>query len=81
MKIGSYYKDAQIQKRHFERTARACEFSSSEMVQLVRDQATRLPDAAAEVLHVMEDQGVAHPILKMLVEGLRLRVKTVLEEF
>lgn len=81
MKIGSYYKDAQIQKRHFERTARACEFSSSEMVQLVRDQATRLPDAAAEVLHVMEDQGVAHPILKMLVEGLLLRVKTVLEEF
>lgn len=80
MKIGSYYKDAQIQPRHFEKTARACEFSSSELLQMVRNQAEKLPDAAGEIMHSMAEQGVTHPILDELVEGLGLRAKQVLAE-
>lgn len=81
MKIGRYYKNAQIQKRHFEKTARACEFPPTELFQLVRDQAAKLPDAAGQVLHAMEAQGVMHPVLENLVAGLCQRAKKVLGEF
>ena len=81
MKIGSYYKDAQIQRRHFEKTARACEFPASEMIQLVRKLALQLPDAAGRVLTEMVGQGVSHPILEDLVASLRQRAKKVSDEF
>lgn len=81
MKIGSYYKDAQIQRRHFEKTARACEFSAGEMIELIRSMATSIPDAAAVVIDEMKDEDVTHPILVNIVELLRLRAAKVLKEF
>lgn len=51
------------------------------MIQLVRELATKLPDAAGEVLKEMTRQAVSHPILETLVGRLRQRAKKVLEEF
>ncbi|MBL6838099.1 MAG: type II toxin-antitoxin system HipA family toxin [Puniceicoccaceae bacterium] len=81
MKIGSYYKDAQIQSRHFEKTARACEFPAHEMRRLICEMASALPDLALGVHREMEQQGITHPVLDQLTELLGQRSARIYRTF
>jgi serine/threonine-protein kinase HipA len=77
MKVGSYYKDGQIQPKHFEKTARLCEFPAHEVIKMVGDMASALPDLAHAVLQEMKQQGVAHPVLDQLTDLLGQRASQI----
>lgn len=81
MKIGGYYKDTQIQPRHFEKMARTCEFPAQELKHMAGEMALKLPDAAEGILEGMAEQGITHPILEKLVRSLRKRAAKVAQEF
>lgn len=81
MKVGSYYKDAQIQPKHFEKTARLCEFPAQELTHMVGEMAQKLPDFADEVLDEMAGQGITHPIVDKLVGLLRKRAGKIARGF
>lgn len=81
MKIGGYYKDSQIQPRHFDKLARTCEFPARSMRKIVVGMAERMPDAADRVASAMIDQGVTHPVVSNLVESLKKRASEKAEEF
>jgi serine/threonine-protein kinase HipA len=81
MKIGGYYKDIQIQSRHFDKLARTCEFSAQTMRRIVIDMAEQIPDAADRVLRAMSDKGVSHQVVNNLVELLKKRASEKLKRF
>lgn len=81
MKIGGYYKDNQIQPRHFDKLARTCEFPAQTMRRIVTDMAERIPDAADLVLRAMSDKGVSHQVVDNLVESLKKRASEKSKEF
>ncbi|MFU8847869.1 MAG: type II toxin-antitoxin system HipA family toxin [Opitutales bacterium] len=81
MKIGAYYKDAQIQPRHFDKMARSCEFPAQELRQMASGMASQLPNAAERILDEMTRQGITHPVLDKLVGLLRRRAAEVAEDF
>ena len=71
MKIGGYYKDSQIQQRHIEKMARACEFSTKEAQQILSKMGDSIPEAAQKVANEMSSQQVHHPVIEELVELLK----------
>lgn len=81
MKIGGYYKDAQIQPKHFDKMARYCEFPAQELRQMVCGMASKLPDVSKEILNQMTKQGITHPVLDRLVGLLQKRASKVAGEF
>lgn len=81
MKIGGYYKDAQIQPRHFVKMARACEFSAQELTSTVADMAERMPQATKTVKAELDQQGVKHAVLGKLVKAINQRAKTTQKDF
>lgn len=81
MKIGGYYKDAQIQPKHFEKMARACEFSGQEILALVAEMAERMPAAVAKVKAELDEQGIQHPVVGKLAKEVNLRAQSTLNNF
>ncbi|MDQ8195099.1 type II toxin-antitoxin system HipA family toxin [Coraliomargarita sp. SDUM461004] len=81
MKIGGYYKEAQIQPRHFEKMARSCEFPAQELGGILKEMAERMPQAAKAVIAELNQQGIKHSVLGKLVSGINQRSKSVLQNF
>lgn len=79
MKIGGYYKDAQIQSRHFTKMARSCEFASQELIDTIAEMAGRIPKAAKTVKAELDQQGIRHAVLGQLVKGIHQRAETTLK--
>ncbi len=73
MKIGSYYRDAQIQPRHFEKMARSCGFPVASVFRMLIEMASQIPEYAGQVHRELRDQGIEHPVLDRLVELLETR--------
>ena len=81
MKIGGYYKDAQIQPQHFMKMARNCEFAPQEMIDMMTEMAGKIPKAAKAVKAELDEQGIRHAVLGRLVKGIRQRAATTLKDF
>ena len=81
MRIDRYYRDDQIQPRHFDRTARACEFPAAEMRRMMAEMATALPACATRILGEMEDARVSHPVVRKLEKALTDRSKKIQKTF
>lgn len=81
MKIGGYYKDSQIQLRHFEKLARACEFPVEFMRRIVVEMTERMPAAADRVRKAMANKGIDHKIVNKLADLLIARASNKLKEF
>jgi len=81
MKIGGYYKDAQIQPRHFEKMARSCEFPPHELGGILKEMAERMPQTAKAVKAELNQHGIKHSVLGKLVSGINQRAKSVLQNF
>ena len=67
MKIGSKYKFADVQARHWEQFALAAALSPAQVKKRVLDIAKRLPDLAHTLQTTMDAEGNVHPVLGQIV--------------
>ena len=67
MKIGSKYKFADVQARHWEQFALAAALSPAQVKKRVLDIAKRLPDLAHTLQTTMDAEGNIHPVLGQIV--------------
>ncbi len=81
MKVGGYYKDAQIQPRHFVKMARSCEFAPQELIDIMKEMVGEIPKAAKAVKAELDQQGVRHAVLGRLVKGVHQRAETTMKDF
>jgi serine/threonine-protein kinase HipA len=81
MKIGGYYKDAQIRPRHFEKLARACQFPFTQLRESVQQMSTRTMECVPKLASELEEQGVSHPAITRLVSSLEERVSQIRAAF
>ena len=79
MRIDRYYKIAQIRKRHFERTAKSCNFSSKRLLQQLENFATQMPRICEEVGHSTIKEGLDSQFIESLVKSLTERSKQALD--
>lgn len=68
MKVGRYYRYADVQRRHWEQMATDCRFPADEAVEIVAGLIGRLPDAASDVATVLRGSGFDHPVLGKLTD-------------
>lgn len=81
MKIDRYYRDDQIQLRHFEKMARSCEFPASEMLEIIREMAERIPGQALSVKDEMAKDNLDHHATGKLVDALVQRSESIAKQF
>lgn len=81
MKIGGYYKFAQIQPRHWERQAKLMEMDPDEMVPRVVRLAEKIPDALSVVVREARTAGLTEPVLDKMLDGISARCATIVEEY
>ena len=68
MKIGSKYKFADVQARHWEQFALAAALSPAQVKKRIRDFARRLPELARKTHAAMDAEGNSHDILGQIVK-------------
>ena len=78
MKIDRHYKCAKIFPRHFANMARRCVFPAERMLDTLRDQARQLPDLAVDTAREVRAEGVDHPVIDSLVDGISRQCEAVL---
>jgi len=81
MKIGGYYKDDQIQPRHFAKLARACQFPAQELLAMIAGMAEKMPRAATVIKTELDQQGMKHPVLETLVDRIHQRAARIQANF
>ena len=81
MRVGRHYRLDTIQARHWADAAKHLKLSVDAVMQRVRDFTAALPDAIADTSRLVERQGLQHPNLTRLRDGLNKRaaqgIKTV----
>lgn len=80
MRIDRYYKVAQIQARHFERMARACDFPPKRLFVRLEELANELPKKASQLVEQSQGKGIDLGFLESLAEALTERSKATLEK-
>jgi serine/threonine-protein kinase HipA len=70
MKIGSEYRLRRIGKHEWESCARELRIPSKELLERIRQMAARIPLAAERTAHHLVKDGINHPVIPGLVEGL-----------
>ena len=78
MRIDRYYKIAQIQRRHFERTARSCNYPAKKLIDRLEAIATQLPAACEQVGHSAINDGLDPEFIETLIEHLSARSRRAL---
>jgi serine/threonine-protein kinase HipA len=71
MKIGSEYRLRRIEKREWEACARELRIPAKELLARIAEVAAILPDAAERTAHALAKDGIKHPVVADLVEGIR----------
>jgi serine/threonine-protein kinase HipA len=79
MRIDRYYKIAQIRRHHFERTAKACNFSTRNLLQRLEALATQLPAVCDQVGQSTIKDGLDPAFIETLIERLSARSRLALE--
>jgi serine/threonine-protein kinase HipA len=70
MKIGSEYRLRRIGKHQWESCARELRIPSKELLDRIVQMAAHLPQAAERTAHRLVNDGINHPVITNLVEGL-----------
>jgi serine/threonine-protein kinase HipA len=70
MRVGRYYKVQEIQPRHFEELARACNYPAETLLETVRVLAEQLPDHAIDLAKQMVGTDATRKIIDQLVDKL-----------
>ncbi len=78
MKIDRYYRDDQIQYRHFEKLARSCEFPSTELLQIIEKMATELLQHTHRIATDMQTHDIHHPVIERIINRLEQRIMKTL---
>jgi serine/threonine-protein kinase HipA len=78
MRVGTHYRVQEIMPRHFEDLARACRYSPEKMLDLLKELATTLPDAAASLAKEMRVRGTVGTVLSAIVDGIARQSAAVL---
>lgn len=81
MKIDRYYRDNQIQVRHFEKMARSCEFPVSEIHQIIRNFSEQIPHHARSVKDEMAENNLDYRAIGKLADTLIQRADAILKKF
>jgi serine/threonine-protein kinase HipA len=79
MKLGGEYRLRNIGLRQWRKLAEELRIDADEMTHRVDNLASRLNDHVSEVKHGMTDEGLAHPIIARLADGLTARSVACLE--
>lgn len=77
MRVGGHYRIREIQPRHFQKMAIACNCSAEVVIAELKDLAERLPDEAAAVAAEVTVHGMLRPVLSRLTDGLALQCRNV----
>ena len=77
MKVDGYYRDNQIQPRHFEKMARACEFPAAEMKAIILDLAEKMANEMESLSQEMVQNKVDHSVITPLAQALMKRAETI----
>ena len=72
MKIGSHYRWWDIRPEDWQATATAMRLDPASALQTLAVMCLALPDAAQQVQQGMQAEGIAHPVLDLLVQEIRL---------
>lgn len=75
MQIGRHYRFKEIQLRHFEELARACQYPADLLVATLQQLAERLPDESAGLLKEIEVKGMVRAVLARLHDRLATQCK------
>lgn len=70
MKIGSEYRLRRIGKHEWESCARELRIPAKELFERIMQMASRIPSAAERTAHRLVQEGINHPAIPNLVEGL-----------
>jgi serine/threonine-protein kinase HipA len=81
MKIGGYYKDQQIQQRHFIKMAKEAEFPVAEMRDIMMRLASNLQEKMEQVSDEMQSVGIWHSALDTMKVQLQIRSLRILSEW
>jgi serine/threonine-protein kinase HipA len=79
MKLGGEYKLRMLGARNWNKLAAETRQNEATVLDLVRDMATRMEDAARSVERNLTASGVTHPLIEKLADGMALRAKALLE--
>lgn len=79
MRIDRYYKIAQIQARHFERMARACDYPPKRLMSRLEELATLVPVKANELAAQSAKAGIDAAFLESLAQAFTARSQTALD--
>lgn len=77
MKIGRHYRLNNIVLRHWIEWGRETKIDATALLERITRLAERLPDAVLTVAREMNEQGLDHPIIARLVDGLTKRAQKV----
>lgn len=84
MRIDRYYKIAQIRRRHFERTARSCNYPAKKLMDRIEMIASQLPSVSEPVGQAAIDDGLDPEFIETLVERIsafsQLTLDTLVEK-
>ncbi|MCH6256993.1 type II toxin-antitoxin system HipA family toxin [Puniceicoccaceae bacterium K14] len=79
MRIDRYYKVAQIQRRHFERMAKSCNYPIKKLLKRLERLAIEIPKNSINVAQASIQDGLDNPFLDSLVTHLTTRSKAALK--
>jgi serine/threonine-protein kinase HipA len=79
MKIGSEYRLRRIERREWETCARELRIPAKSLLARIAEVATILPEAAERTAHALSKDGIKHPVVADLVEGIRSNTKKCVE--
>jgi serine/threonine-protein kinase HipA len=70
MKPGDEYRFHNIHRRHWQRTAEELRLDPERLIQRVTDLAAQMPDRVADIQRQVAQDGINHPLVSGLAEGL-----------
>lgn len=79
MRIDRYYKIAQIRRRHFERTARSCNYPAKKLVDRLEAIASQLPATCEQIGQSAINDGLDPDFIETLIERLSARSRLTLD--
>jgi hypothetical protein len=79
MKIGSEYRLQRIERREWEACARELRIPAKSLLARIAEVAAILPKAAERTAHALSKDGIKHPVVADLVEGIRSNTKKCVE--
>jgi serine/threonine-protein kinase HipA len=79
MKIGSTYRLRDIHRRHWETCARDLRLPAASLIGRMEEMIVRIQQALPTVAHALEREGISHPVIEALVDGIAGHTRQCLE--